>query len=93
MGVHVKLQPENKNTNIPCMLYLSVYSSYDSCAYIHAGNKTVLKVMVEDESLQESCEEHEEGQCVTPPVRNTLLFCERDQQPRKVTRQKSYQLY
>lgn len=58
------------------LAYLPVDSSYDSCAYIHAGDKTVLKVMVEDESLQEGCEEHEEGQRVTPPIRNTLLFCE-----------------
>lgn len=58
------------------LAYLPIDSPYDSCAYIHAGDKTVLKVMVEDESLQEGCEEHEEGQRVTPPIRNTLLFCE-----------------
>lgn len=61
--------------------YLPVDSSYDSCAYIHASDKAVLKVTVEDESLQEGCEKHEEGQRVTPPIRNTLLFCERDQHP------------
>lgn len=58
--------------------YLPVDSSYDSCAYIHAGDKTVLKMAVEDESLQDGCEEHEEGQRVTPPVRCILLFGERD---------------
>lgn len=43
-------------------LYLPVDSAYETCAYIHAGDKTVLKVLVEDESLQEGGEEHEEGQ-------------------------------
>lgn len=64
--------------------YLPVDSSYESRAYIHAGDKAVLKVTVEDESLQEGCEEHEEGQRVAPPIRNSLLFCERDQHPMRV---------
>lgn len=55
---------------------LPVDGAYDSRAYIHASNEAVLKVTVEDESLQQGGEEHQEGQRVTPPVRSTLLFCE-----------------
>lgn len=65
---------------------LPVDGSYDSRAYIHAGDETVLKVTVEDESLQEGCEEHEKGQRVTPPVRSTLLFSEGDQHPVSMTK-------
>lgn len=56
-------------------VYLPVDGSYNRRAYIHASDKTVLKVLMEDERLQKGCEEHEEGQRVTPPIRNALLFC------------------
>lgn len=66
--------------------YLPVDGSYDGCAYIHASDETVLKVTVEDERLQEGREEHEEGQRVTPPIRSTLLFGERDQHSERARR-------
>lgn len=78
------VKPQSENYLSYLSAYLPVDSSYDSCAYIHAGDKTVLKVLVKDESLQEGCEEHEEGQRVTPPIRSTLLFCEQDQHPIRV---------
>lgn len=57
-------------------VYLPVDSSNDSRAYIHPSDKTVLKVEMEDESLQNGCKKHEESQRVTPPVRSILLFGE-----------------
>lgn len=57
-------------------VYLPIDSSNDSCAYIHPSDKTVLKVAMEDESLQNGCKKHEESQRVTPPVRSILLFGE-----------------
>lgn len=73
--------------------YLPVDCSDDCGAYIHAGDKAVLKVMVEDESLQQGCEEHEEGQCVTPPVGNVRLFCEWDQHSTKKERKSLFRLW
>lgn len=57
-------------------VYLPIYSSNDGCAYIHPSDKTVLKVVMENESLQNGREKHEESQRVTPPVRSILLFGE-----------------
>lgn len=65
---------------------LPVDGSYDSCSHIHAGDETVMEVAVEDESLQDGYEEHEEGQRVAPPVRGALLFRERYQHPVSVTK-------
>lgn len=70
--------------------YLPVDGADDSCAYVHAGDKTVLEVMVKNESLQESCEEHEERQRVAPPIWNACLFGERNQHPGKGTQCKYY---
>lgn len=57
-------------------VYLPVDSSNNSCAYIHPSDKTILKVAMEDESLQNGCKKHEESQRVAPPVRSILLFGE-----------------
>lgn len=57
-------------------VYLPIDSSNESRAYIHPSDKTVLKVAMEDESLQNGCKKHEESQRVTPPVRSILLFGE-----------------
>lgn len=62
-------------------VHLSVDSSNDGCAHIHPSDKTVLKVAVEDESLQNGRKKHEESQRVTPPVRSILLLGERNQHP------------
>lgn len=68
------LYEEQKRTEF--YVYLPIDSSNDSCAYIHPSDKTVLKVAMEDESLQNGCKKHEESQRVTPPVRSILLFGE-----------------
>lgn len=68
-----------------CRADLPVDGSYDRCAHIHAGDEAVVEVAVEDESLQDGREEHEEGQRVAPPVRGALLFREGYQHPVSVT--------
>lgn len=60
-------------------VYLPVDSSYDGGAEPHPGNKAVLEVLVQDEGLEEGCEEHEECQGITPPGGSFLLLCEQDQ--------------
>lgn len=65
-------------------MYLPVDGSYESGPDVHPRYEAVLKVPVEDESLQDGCEEHEEGQCVTPPNRDVLLTGEGDQHSGKV---------
>lgn len=65
--------------------YLPVDGSDDRRAYIHTGDEAVLKLAVEDESLQDGREEHEEGQRVAPPIGSFFLLCERDQHPLRVT--------
>lgn len=64
--------------------YLPVDSSDDSSAHIHASDKTVLKLMVEYEGLQQGREEHKAGQRVPPPIRNIFFFNEQDQHPGKI---------
>lgn len=65
-------------------MYLPVDGADDGGAHVHAGDEAVLKVMMEDEGLQQGREEHEAGQRVPPPVRNTFGFNERDQHPVEV---------
>lgn len=58
---------------------LPVNGSYDGRAHVHAGDKAVVEVSVQDEGLQHRREEHEEGQWVAPPVGGAVLFGKRNQ--------------
>lgn len=63
------------------ILYLPVDGPYDSTPKPHACDKAVLKVLMQDERLQEGSAEHQKGQSVAPPRWNIWLFGEANQHP------------